>query len=32
MKPFDLDFIVQGLSDRAKAKTIKKSKKVKMLA
>ncbi|MCH1473121.1 MAG: hypothetical protein L7V85_04325 [Bacteroidia bacterium] len=27
MKPFDLDFIVQGLSDRAKAKTIKKSKK-----
>ncbi len=27
MKPFDLDFIVQGLSDRAKAKTLKKSKK-----
>ena len=27
MKPFDLDFIVQGLSDRAKSKTLKKSKK-----
>jgi hypothetical protein len=27
MKPFDLEFIVRGMSDRAKAKTVKKSKK-----
>jgi hypothetical protein len=27
MKPFDLEFIVQGMSDRAKSKTVKKSRK-----